>query len=61
MNINNTTDLILAVARALEDRDMSIIEKAFNANNDWLQSREEFEAQDLLICAAQDAIEELEA
>lgn len=57
IRINTTTEMILAIANAINELDIKTLIECREINNTWLQSESEYEAIDALIDAALGAID----
>jgi len=58
-DINSTTDLLRAIALALDTNNPELLEELENVCNDWLQTSDERDAQLTLIQSAQSVLDEL--
>jgi hypothetical protein len=58
LQINTTSDWMIALSKAMNDRDLNLIEELDHLSNGWLQSDNEREAQAALINAAIELIDE---
>ena len=57
MKVNTINDWMIYLSSAIINCDYEMVEELEGISRGWLQSDEDYEAQDNLICAAYEAIE----